>query len=114
LLTLCTLEDLERAAGSQAALEIAVETAHGPRDLALFLHGGNVRAFVNACPHQGRSLSWAPGAFLFDDGRLVCPHHGAVFELDGGRCVSGPCAGAALRAVDVTVRDGRVLLRAGA
>jgi nitrite reductase/ring-hydroxylating ferredoxin subunit len=106
---LCEIVELETAEG----LEVAVETPQGRRDLALFLHGGEVRAFINSCPHQGRPLSWRPGAFLFDGDRLVCPHHGAVFELGGGRCLSGPCAGAALRPVAVSTVDGRVLLVEG-
>ena len=103
---LCTVDELKRADG----LERIVESALGRRDLALFLHDGRVRAFVNNCPHQGRSLSWQPGSFLFSGEQLVCPHHGATFELDGGRCLSGPCAGAALREVAVKIHDGVVLL----
>jgi nitrite reductase/ring-hydroxylating ferredoxin subunit len=64
------------------------------------------------CPHAGRRLDWAPGKFLRDkQGHLVCAAHGATFELEGGVCVAGPCRGAALRAVDVEVRDGVVSLR---
>ncbi|WP_374606868.1 Rieske (2Fe-2S) protein [Thermomonas sp.] len=72
---------------------------------------GDVRAWLNVCPHAGRRLDWAPGKFLrAKDGTLVCAAHGASFELAHGVCVAGPCRGEALRAVAVEVRDGEVSL----
>ena len=72
---------------------------------------GDVRAWLNVCPHAGRRLDWAPGKFLrAKDGTLVCAAHGASFELVNGVCVAGPCRGEALRAVAVEVRDGEVSL----
>jgi nitrite reductase/ring-hydroxylating ferredoxin subunit len=41
---------------------------------------------------------------------LVCAHHGASFELEGGQCVTGPCMGGGLTRVPVFVEDGRVYL----
>jgi len=82
-------------------------------DESLILHrdGDVVRAWLNVCPHAGRRLDWAPGKFLKDkQGQLVCAVHGATFELQQGVCVAGPCRGAALRAVEVEVRDGAVFL----
>ena len=72
---------------------------------------GDVRAWLNVCPHAGRRLDWAPGKFLrAKDGTLVCAAHGASFELAHGVCVAGPCRGEALRAVAGEVRDGEVSL----
>jgi len=83
---------------------------------SLVLHrdpAGNVRAWLNVCPHAGRRLDWAPGQFLVSrDGLLVCAVHGASFETVGGVCEAGPCRGDALRAVAVEVRDGAVWLAA--
>jgi nitrite reductase/ring-hydroxylating ferredoxin subunit len=36
--------------------------------------------------------------------------HGALFDLESGECVSGPCAGQSLRALPVHVTSGYVLL----
>lgn len=80
--------------------------------LILLRDGDAVRAWLNICPHAGRRLDWAPGRFLRSKaGELVCAVHGATFELARGRCVTGPCVGASLRAVAVEVRDGAVWLR---
>lgn len=80
---------------------------------SLIVHrqGERVRAWLNVCPHAGRRLDWAPGRFLVGkDGLLVCAAHGAAFELEHGRCVSGPCRGESLRRVPVQVAGGEVRL----
>jgi len=80
--------------------------------LVLYREGGQVRAWLNVCPHAGRRLDWSPGRFLKSkDGLLVCAAHGASFELVNGECVAGPCRGEALRAVRVDVEDGAITLR---
>lgn len=63
---------------------------------------GATRAWLNVCPHAGRRLDYAPGKFLVSrEGFLVCAAHGASFDMATGVCVSGPCKGASLRAVDI-------------
>ena len=53
--------------------------------------GNQVFAYVNACPHIGVALDWAPDDFLTRDGaHIVCAVHGALFEIDGGRCIARP------------------------
>ena len=74
--------------------------------LVLLREGGVLKAWLNVCPHAGRRLDWAPGKFLVDKGRLVCAAHGASFEMEQGVCVAGPCRGASLVAVAVTVDAG--------
>ena len=70
---------------------------------------GDVFAYQNVCPHAGHPLNWKPDSFLTPDGTsIICASHGAVFEIGTGECVAGPCPGRHLRAVDVSVRDGRV------
>ncbi len=66
--------------------------------------GERLQAWLNICPHAGRRLDYAPGQFLLDQGRLVCAAHGASFELEGGRCVAGPCKGASLVPLAVAPR----------
>ncbi len=83
----------------------------GPRAfrLVLFRVGEGVRAYVDECPHARVSLAFAPGVYCVQDGGggrdLLCPHHAAMFELDGGLCWDGPCRGERLAAVDVVVQD---------
>ena len=71
--------------------------------------GADVYAYINACPHAGRPLHWAADAFLTRDRRLImCSAHGAIFEIETGICVAGPCPGTRLRALPVRVTGGLV------
>jgi len=91
--------------------EVEAEVDGVAESLILHRDGGEVRAWLNICPHAGRRLDWAPGQFLKSkDGLLVCAAHGASFETAAGVCVAGPCRGERLRAVAVEVRDGAVVL----
>jgi nitrite reductase/ring-hydroxylating ferredoxin subunit len=74
-------------------------------------HGETVRAYVNHCPHAGFPLNWTPDVFLAPDAPLIlCSMHGALFEMDTGFCVSGPCSGLRLRGLPVRVARGYVVL----
>ena len=91
--------------------EVEATIGDDAESLILYREGGEVRAWLNVCPHAGRNLDWAPGQFLKSrEGHLVCAVHGAAFELQDGTCVAGPCKGDALRAVPVCVEGGKVLL----
>ena len=105
--TLCRIEEIAVDSGK----EVLVQTDGSNRYIALFRKGEKVFAYLNSCPHQGRSLNWAPDQFLLDNvGKLVCPHHGACFEIASGLCVSGPCEGASLIPIDIELIDGNVQL----
>jgi ketohexokinase len=105
-IALCRLDDLADPGSRGFALPIADGT-----DLAGFVvrRGGRVSGYRNACPHTGAPLEWRAHQFLDADGRFIqCALHGALFELEEGRCVHGPCVGDALAALHVAVRDGWV------
>lgn len=106
LQSLCRLDEIDPDIGKEVSAMVAGERI----DIALFRSGDDVRAYLNICPHQGRALNWAPDRFLLgDDGNLVCPHHGACFDISTGECIAGPCKGASLSVFDVEVRHGEVL-----
>ena len=83
--------------------------------LLLLRRGGELRAWLNACPHAGRRLDYAPGKFLRRDDQLICAAHGATLSLDDGRCVAGPGQGGKLVAVPVEPCEAgwRLLLPSG-
>lgn len=108
MVKLCTLDQVP--AGSVYA--VTVTAPSGPLGVLLVHDESGPVAFANVCPHQGRSLDFAPGEVLMTpQGQLVCPHHGASFDLPSGRCVAGPCEGDALRPLPIEVRDGVIWLR---
>ncbi|MDE2357018.1 MAG: Rieske (2Fe-2S) protein [Alphaproteobacteria bacterium] len=70
--------------------------------------GGEVRGFLDRCPHAGFPLALIADRYLTADGQhLICATHGALFRLDG-LCVGGPCAGARLVPWEVRVADGAI------
>lgn len=86
---------------------VSDDTGH----VVVLRRGGQVYAYRNICPHAGRRLNWAPGRFLFDQERLVCAAHGAVFRFEDGQCLDGPCRGSQLSPVPVRdLGDGRVVV----
>lgn len=82
-------------------------------DLFLVRKGQHVYAYRNSCPHTGGPLDWVPDQFLNREGDLIqCATHDALFQIESGLCVSGPCSGERLTAVRVAIADGAVWLEA--
>ena len=72
---------------------------------------GQVYAYRNRCPHRGVGLQWQPDSFLDDSASLIrCATHGALFLIDSGECVAGPCAGQALQALACQEKAGSIWL----
>ncbi|MEP1030606.1 MAG: Rieske 2Fe-2S domain-containing protein, partial [Alphaproteobacteria bacterium] len=71
--------------------------------------GDTVFAYVNSCPHVGTPLDMWPGRFLTRDGEyILCATHGALFRIEDGHCVAGPCVGRGLTPIDARVVNGVV------
>ncbi len=74
--------------------------------------GEAIFAYRNYCMHVGHPLNWQPDRFLTEDGGLiVCSSHGALYEIDTGVCVAGPCRGAELIPLPVEIRDGKIVVQ---
>jgi nitrite reductase/ring-hydroxylating ferredoxin subunit len=62
---------------------------------------GQVFVYKNRCPHRGVPLEWQPDEFLDASGSLIqCATHGALFLIESGECVAGPCAGQSLSMIE--------------
>lgn len=65
---------------------------------------GNVYVYENSCPHLGIQLEWQPDEFLDSEASMIqCSSHGALFKIDNGECLMGPCLGQSLMSVDFTI-----------
>lgn len=68
--------------------------------LLLVRKDGQVYAYRNSCPHRGIELQWQANEFLDDSASLIrCATHGALFLIESGECVAGPCEGKSLQAL---------------
>jgi nitrite reductase/ring-hydroxylating ferredoxin subunit len=86
---LCQLNDIED--GDSAAFQI--ETPDGKRNIIAVRKAETIHAYVNSCPHIGAPLDFQPGNFLnHDKTYIMCSTHGALFQINDGLCISGPCA----------------------
>lgn len=69
--------------------------------------GNAVHGYVDRCPHAGVPLARELDNYLTDSGALIaCSWHGALFRVEDGLCVGGPCVGQRLSPWPVAVLDG--------
>jgi nitrite reductase/ring-hydroxylating ferredoxin subunit len=65
---------------------VKIEGAKNP--ILVVRHGGQLHAVGNKCPHAGAALNTG----VFSCGRIVCPLHGASFDITTGEIEdAGPC-----------------------
>jgi nitrite reductase/ring-hydroxylating ferredoxin subunit len=78
------------------------------RKVILVRRGGVLRGWLDACPHYstGTPMAWKTDAYLNGERtHLTCHSHGALFEIETGECVLGPCLGQRLTAVAISVSE---------
>lgn len=103
LTALCRLDDIADPGSRGFDIE--------GRPLFVVRHGEFVAGYVNSCPHTGGPLDWVEDQFLDLERRhILCATHGALFRMEDGHCLAGPCAGDHLTPVSLTVVDGVVML----
>ena len=104
---LCRLDEIPDGAAR------GFELGDGTERLYVFVlrRGERLFAYRNECPHAGSPLDLMPDQFLAADRRhFLCHTHGALFRIEDGMCVSGPCLGRGLTPVAVSVENGELLL----
>lgn len=78
-------------------------------NLFVLRHQGRVLAYINSCPHRKVPLEWVPDQFLDYDKQFIhCASHGALFTIDHGLCISGPCINKSLSSLNVEEHDGKI------
>ncbi len=104
---LCRLDEIEDGGSRRLTAEI-----DGKRESLLAVRTGEtVHVYVNSCPHIGAPLDFRPGHFLnAERTHILCANHGALFRIEDGVCVHGPCSGDGLIPVRTVVEAGNVLL----
>lgn len=95
---LCAIDDLEDG----CAMELVIEE----RQLFAIRQDNKIFAYWNLCPHRSSPLNWVPNQFLDVENQLIqCALHGALFEIDTGLCIAGPCSGDNLEPVELRCED---------
>lgn len=74
----------------------------------------NDRFFVyqNKCKHLPVTLDLGDdNLFTHDKAHFQCHMHGAMYELETGYCVAGPCQGARLNQFELVEEETRLVIR---
>lgn len=100
--TLCSISDIPDPGSKAFQLDNNGEIL----DIFIVHKDGQFHGFINRCPHTGVNLDWLEDQFLDSDQVFIqCATHGALFEIDTGHCIHGPCAGENLSPVSVETTD---------
>lgn len=104
--TLGPLDAIADGAARNFVLQLRAGRFHG----FVVRRGEAVHGYVDRCPHAGLPLAQVLDAYLTEDGGLIaCSWHGALFRVDDGLCVGGPCVGRSLDGWPVAVLDGAIV-----
>jgi nitrite reductase/ring-hydroxylating ferredoxin subunit len=98
-----------RAGGSVRFPLEPVQSGFGPmpqEGFAVRTPAGEVRAYLNVCPHRGQPVDVGDGRLFVASGEIECGAHGARFDPATGACMGGPCEGRGLLPLEIELRDG--------
>ncbi|KTG25102.1 Rieske (2Fe-2S) protein [Haloferax profundi] len=80
------------------------------REAVLVRTDSDIHGWLNYCMHLTHiKLDKGSGAEM-RNGEIICENHGAYFEADSGYCNYGPCQGAVLEDLDLTIDGDHVFL----
>ncbi|GAA6135654.1 Rieske (2Fe-2S) protein [Oceaniserpentilla sp. 4NH20-0058] len=72
---------------------------------------GKIHIYKNSCPHLGIQLEMVPDQFLdSSDSLIMCSMHGALFRIEDGYCISGPCLDQALQSIPFTIENDQIIV----
>lgn len=70
-----------------------------------------IHLYQNSCPHLGIQLEMVPDQFLDSSKSLImCSMHGALFRIEDGYCVSGPCTDRSLSSIPFTINNDEIIV----
>lgn len=78
------------------------------RKVIVLRRNGVLHAWLDACPHYstGTPMAWKTDAYLNGERtHLTCHSHNALFEMDTGECILGPCLGQSLTRIEIAVGE---------
>lgn len=103
MLKLCSISEL----GNNGCKGFAL----GEKQIFAVRKNNAIYTYLNTCPHLGAPLNWQEDEFLdFDNELIQCSVHGALFLIESGECVSGPCVGDKLTPIASKIIDGIIYL----
>ena len=69
-------------------------------------------AYQNLCRHLSVTLDLNDADFFTHDKKhLQCQMHGAIYEIETGLCIAGPCVGAKLISIPFSEEENRLVIK---
>ena len=104
---LCSTQDIEE--GKSKGFRIDDE---GREHNVFAVHkDGKFYVYRNSCPHVGVNLEWQPDQFLDMEANFIqCSMHGALFLIDTGMCILGPCQGQRLKMIEHHIEGDQIYI----
>ena len=98
---ICSVDDIpEREARG-------FETAQG--SIFITQRDGQFYGYHNLCPHLDVNLEYMEDEFLDREHEyIICSNHSALFQVETGLCIWGPCQGQSLTTVPLLIQDGQI------
>ena len=101
--TLCHINDINNNQGKGFNLD-------GLQIVAIKKYD-QIHIYKNSCPHLGIQLEMVPDQFLdSSDSLIMCSMHGALFRIEDGYCVSGPCLDQSLQAIPFRIEGEHIIV----
>ena len=102
---LCKLNELEEESSKGFTIDSELQVFVVKKE-------GELYVYKNQCPHLGIPLEMMPDQFLDLEKQFIqCSTHGALFEINNGFCVAGPCSGTSLQAMEFELVGDEVHLK---
>ena len=102
---LCRLGDIADPGARCFVIQLRAGRFHG----FVVRRGRDVAGYVDRCPHMGLPLAQTIDDYLTPaTSHIACSWHGALFDIETGLCVAGPCLGNALTKWPVCVSNNEV------
>jgi len=100
---LCHIDDIEE--GHSLGVDLSEQQSY-----IVVKKYGDIHVYLNRCPHLDIRLEWQENKFLDHERTFIeCSTHGALFEIDTGNCIIGPCQGDQLTLVEFDIVDGAIM-----
>jgi len=104
---LCNITDI----ADPGSKEFSIKSGRKTLDIFVVHKDSQFHAYTNSCPHTGATLNWQEDQFLdMDNNFIQCSVHDALFEIESGYCVSGPCSGQAMHELALHIENDELYL----
>lgn len=102
MIKLCQINEIS----DPGSKEFSIMSGRHSIELFVVHYNASFYAYKNSCPHTGASLNWQEDQFLdLDKTFIQCSVHNALFEIDSGYCISGPCSGRSMEELTLTIKN---------